>query len=420
MQKINIAVIGAGARGMYAYAPYLLDNPGEGKIVGVAEPDRERREAFCKKYDVPSDKTFNSWDELLAVPKFCDAVIIATLDDMHFEPAMRAMELGYDILLEKPISVSPHECMKLAEKANETGAKVVVCHVLRYTSFYRELKKQLKSGIIGDIVSVVHNENVAFFHQAHSFVRGNWKNSDETCPMILAKCCHDMDLLNWLIDSECMRLSSFGSLMHFKPENAPAGATEYCLDGCAAAETCPYYVMRYRENRSCHKGFMFYVCEPEPVSEEVFLRNVKNGRYGRCVYKCDNNVVDHQVVNMEYEHGTTVAFTMSAFTDKGSRTTKIMGTKGEIAANDLKKEIIIYDFLSGNTTTIVTADTTGGHGGGDSGIMKDFLAYVRGDRVSDSMTTIQVSVASHNMAFAAEKSRLENTVIETGSGGLKL
>jgi predicted dehydrogenase len=337
-----------------------------------------------------------------------DAILICTQDSMHFQPTIKALEAGYHVLLEKPMSNNPKECVIMGEYAKKFNRVFSICHVLRYTSFFAALKKMLDEGTIDRLISIQHNENVAHWHQAHSFVRGNWRNSNETSPMILAKSCHDMDALLWLAGADCTTISSFGSLTHFKEENAPQGAPARCLDGCPAESDCPYYAPRayLTENTSWPTSA---ICND--MSLEARTKALKEGPYGRCVYHCDNNVVDHQVVCMEFANEVTVAFTMCAFTNENHRTIKLMGTRGEIRGDMEKYEIEVVDFLSGSRNVIHLSESKAGHGGGDEGLMRDFIMLVESDGKKQGLTNAAISVQSHLMAFAAEKSRLEKKAI---------
>jgi predicted dehydrogenase len=408
MSKVTAILLGAGGRGMGAYASYALKHPNELEFIAVAEPNKERREKFKKLHNLPDSMCFESWEELLAGPKLADAALICTQDRMHFKPTVMAIEKGYHILLEKPISPNPKECLIIGEKAKEHNKVLSVCHVLRYTSFFATLKKLLDDGRIGRLISIQHNENVGYWHQAHSFVRGNWRNSTESSPMILQKSCHDTDILLWLVGAECVRVSSFGSLTHFKSECAPEGAPMRCLDGCPEEDECPYYAPKiYLTDNT---GWPTSVIS-EDTSIEARTKALKDGPYGRCVYHCDNDVVDHQVVNMEFSNEVTVAFTMCAFSNIINRTIKLMGTRGEIRGDMHRNEIEITDFNTGTVETIKLQDSEYGHGGGDYGIMRDFLKLVQQDGKVQGRTSASVSVQSHMIAFAAEKARVEKKII---------
>lgn len=417
MKKITAVLIGAGNRGT-GYGKYAIDNTGDIEFIAVAEPIEGRRESFKKEHSIKEEMCFVGWKEILKQPRLADAVLICTQDQMHFEPTMKALELGYHVLLEKPMSMNPIECIQMGEYAKEHNRVFSICHVLRYTNFFITLKKLLDEGSIGRLVSVQHNENVAHWHQAHSFVRGNWSNSKESSPMILQKCCHDMDILRWLIGSECENVSSFGSLTYFKSENAPEGAPKRCLDGCPIAKECPYFAPK--TYLTSNIGWPTSVISTD-TSLEARTKALKEGPYGRCVYHCDNDVVDHQVVNMEFENEVTVAFTMCAFTAQCSRTMKLMGTKGEIRGSMEKNEIEVTDFITGTRSVMHLTSAVSGHGGGDYGIMEDFVQLVQQDGKVQGRTSALISVQSHLLSFAAEKARIEKKVINMNkyAGDLK-
>lgn len=409
MKQITAVLIGAGLRGV-AYSDYALHHPDELKIVGVAEPNKERRERIREKHNLPEEMCVESWEMLLKDKKYADAALICTMDRLHYGPAMQALELGYQLLLEKPISPVEQECLDIAAKAKEKNATVLVCHVLRYTPFYKTLKKLLDEGKIGEIVSVTHNENVGNIHQSHSFVRGNWSNSKKSSPMILQKCCHDMDILQWLIGGEVKSIVSFGDLKYFRKENMPEGAPAYCLDGCPHRNECPYYAPHVYLDTVTGDLLHDAVCADN--SPEALTEALRTSPYGRCVFQCDNDVVDHQVANIVFKNGVTVAFTMCAFTDRTNRTMKFMGTKGELRAKMDDPDIIeIRDFITGTVEEYHPSAQGAGHGGGDEGIMRDFVSVLNGLSASTSLSDIQTSLRSHQMCFWAEESRKSGQVI---------
>ncbi|UNK16149.1 Gfo/Idh/MocA family oxidoreductase [Paenibacillus sp. N3/727] len=409
MKKVRVALIGAGLRGVN-YLDYALQHPHELEVVAVAEPVVERRNSFKEKHSIADDMCFEHWDEFFAVPKLADAVLICTQDKQHFEPTMKALEAGYHVLLEKPMSPDARECMLMGEKASQMNRVFSICHVLRYTNFFSTIRELLQQGTIGQLMFIQHNENVGYWHQAHSFVRGNWRRKDESSPMILAKSCHDLDILLWLADAECVRVSSFGSLSHFKADQAPEGAALRCLDGCPVSDECLYYAPKQYLTSDTNWPTSAI---SDDLSYEARYKALQEGPYGRCVYHCDNDVVDHQVVNLEFANSVTAAFTMSAFTRDVSRTLKLMGTKGEIRGAMEKNEIEIIHFGSGKVERISFEDMGGhvGHGGGDMGLIMDFLRLVREDGKSQGLTSAHHSVQSHLMAFAAEQSRMDGNSI---------
>lgn len=407
MKQITVALLGAGIRGMEAYAPYALKHPEEMKFVAVAEPDPERLEKFKKLYSINDEMCFKSWEELLVKPKLADAMFICTQDKMHFAPSMAAMEKGYHILLEKPMATDPAECIKMGELAGKLGRVFMVCHVLRYTPFFIKLKSLLQEGVIGRLISIQHNENVGYWHQAHSFVRGQYRDSAASSPMILAKSCHDMDIMLWLAGKDCVRLSSFGSLTHFRSENAPEGAPERCLDGCPHSATCNYYApsLYLTENTDWPTNAI-----SNSMAMKDRVQALKTGPYGKCVYRCDNNVVDHQVVSIEFEDGITAAFTMCAFTRDVSRTLKLMGTEGEIRGAMEKNEIEIILFNGNEKKVISLKEQKSGHGGGDEAIVREFINLVQSGEDIRSISATE-STQGTLMAFAAEEARVTNRVV---------
>ncbi|CAM4242347.1 oxidoreductase [Bacillus manliponensis] len=403
---ITAALIGAGSRGMYAYAPYALQNPEEMKFIAVAEVDDGKRKKFSQMHSIPEHMQFETWELLLEKEKFCDVLLICSPDRFHYKSVMQAIEKGYKILLEKPMSPSPVETLEIAEAAAKHNTLLTVCHVLRYAPFYRKLKEIVDEKKIGNIVSIQWNENVGHWHQAHSFVRGNWRNYAESSSMILQKCCHDMDVLQWIVNAECTKISSFGSLTHFKAEYAPKGSTLRCIDGCEVESSCEYSALKWylHERDEWPANVVSIDTDIEKRREAL-----KTGPYGRCVYHCDNDVVDHQVVNLLFDNDVTVAFTMSAFTKECCRTFKIMGTKGEIRGHDVLNELEIK-YFSGEVEKIYPETIAGGHMGADNAIMIDFIEKVN-NNTTETLTSAIVSANSHLIAFAAEKSRVTGETI---------
>ena len=404
---ITAVMIGAGSRGIGAYGFYAARNPEDIRFVGVADPDPVRRGYFAQMHGIGSEAQFPGYEELLSRPKFADACFVCTQDNMHFIPATKAMEKGYHVFLEKPMAVDPVECIRLAATAQRFGIELMIGHVLRYTPFFAKIKQVVASGAIGKLMTIQHNENVSYWHQAHSYVRGNWGNSRRSSPMILAKSCHDLDLLLWFAGSDPVKVASFGSLSYFKSANAPASAPGYCLDGCPVAETCPYFAPKV------------YLAAPDwmklPVSNDMsdasLLRALAKGPYGRCVYRCDNDVVDHQVVAIEFAGGLTAAFTMTAFTHENTRTIKLMGTRGEIRGHMEKGILELYTFGKDEPEVIATENPEYGHGGGDYGIMKAFVGLVASGLNKDVADAGQ-SVTAHLLAFAAEQARVTGATVD--------
>ena len=407
----TVAILGLGARGLHTYAPYADLHPDKMKIVAVCDIVKEKVEIAKQKYGVSDNMCFYDEKEFFAKGKLADVIFITTQDREHVEHAVKALDLGYDILLEKPISPLLADCYRLKEKVDQTNKLVIVCHVLRYTTFFKTIKKAIDEGKIGDVVSIQAIENVGYWHMAHSFVRGNWRNSNIESPMILQKCCHDFDIYGWLIGKKCVSVSSFGNLSYFKKQNAPKGATSHCMN-CPHVDNCVYSAKKiYIESSlngydSGNRDWPVNVIMENPTREGL-IDALKIGQYGRCVFDCDNNVVDHQVCNVLFENDVTLNFTMCGFTNDMSRYLKIMGTKGEIIADQNTNLVTVTPF--GGESTVydinVLAEDLSGHGGGDNAMLTEFFASLNGESV-DASSTIANSVQSHEIAVASEISRL--------------
>ena len=402
---VTIAILGLGARGGHIYANCLKNNK-KAKVVAICDINKEKVAKLKKFFDLTDEQCFFDQNELLK-QKRADGIIIAHDDDDHYESAMKALDLGYDILIEKPISPNPLECLEIANKAQELNKKVIVAHVLRYAPFYDKIKKTILSGKIGDIVDLSQTENVGYWHYAHSFVRGNWNNSNTSSPMILAKCCHDLDMINYLIGKSCIGLSSIGSLKYFKKECKPKGATHRCTDGCPHLETCEYNAINVYINNATdnNNGWLSQYVSVDQSKESV-MNGLKTGPYGICVWDCDNNVVDHQSVLMQYEDEITASLHMNIFSKDCFRELRISGTKGEIIAND-RDNIIKITCWNGDSEIIdikkECPDMTG-HGNGDLVLTNRFIDMLSHENCH--VDNIDQSVASHINAFAAEESRI--------------
>jgi len=417
MKPYSVVLLGAGSRGT-AYTDIIKECPDKFKVVAVAEPVKGWRDAIVRKHNIPEDMCFDSWEEVMSKPKLADVALICTLDNMHYEPALKAIEKGYNILLEKPVAQTAQQCVDIAHAAEKKGVKVLVCHVLRYSAFFNKIKEIVMSGKIGDIMSVIHVEAVGNIHQSHSYVRGNWHCEKETTPMLLAKCCHDIDILQWIIDKPCKRIQSFGGISYFNSKNAPEGSSVSCIDGdCKIKDTCPYNCKKIYYDDKDNQWFRgaatrAFAKTDIPTDEEV-MKALKTTDYGLCVFHANNDVVDHQVVNMEFEGGVTVSFTMNAF-NKGGRYIRIFGTKGELYANASDSEITVYTFEDKKTDKIpvkvVEESILSGHGGGDSGIIYELYEYLSGSYSGYRAADIDISVKNHLLGFAAEKARKSGTV----------
>lgn len=414
---MKYVIVGAGSRGMI-YGTLAVNNGIQITAIAEKRPDRLRNAADAMH--VPESMRFSDADELFSLGKIADAAIIATQDQDHFGHVMQALNCGYDILLEKPIAPSPEECLAIEQRANALGRKITVCHVLRYTNFFMKIKEILDSGELGKIIAIKHSENIGNFHMAHSFVRGNWRNDATSCPIILAKSCHDLDILLWLTGAHCTRVSAFGSLSYFKESNAPAGSTDRCAT-CPVAKACRYEAQKmYLPVLGQWPADI--VCVEQ--TEETLLEALRTGPYGQCVYRCDNNVCDHMSMILEFDNSVTATFSLTAQTSSCHRHIHIMCEDGEIEADDGSKQIIVRRHVSSQADTfderIINIRTNGsGHGGGDAGILLDFTECLKTNS-ADSRSSISLSVESHLMAGAIEQSRLTGTVVDMAQYRLSL
>ncbi|MBE6912276.1 MAG: Gfo/Idh/MocA family oxidoreductase [Ruminococcaceae bacterium] len=414
MKAIDVILIGAGMRGR-GYTEYMTD--GKFRVVAVADPEKACRDYIKNKHNIPDDMCFGGWEEILALPKFADVAVIATSDKMHYEPAMKAIELGYNLLLEKPVAPTYRECRDIADAAKAKNVKVLVCHVLRYTAFFRKIKDLINEGKLGKVISVHHSECVGNIHQSHSYVRGNWHNTEESSNMLLAKSCHDIDIMQWLVGSRAKKVSSFGSLSYFCRDNAPEGAPDYCIEGCPYGETCYYNAVKLYLEDEENDWFRGAATKKVNATNEEVEKALRTTQYGKCIFKCNNDVVDHQVVNIEYENGAVASFNMCAF-NAGGRYIRVMGTDGELYGDMESDEIDYFSFKTREHTVInpmgraISGDIVGGHGGGDDGIVEILYKYIAEDYEGDMLSEIGISVSNHATVFAAEKARLENCVVE--------
>lgn len=408
-KPVSVIILGAGGRGT-VYSELIKKMPERATVVAVAEPRDFQRNRVGDMYNIPEERRFRSWTEVAALPKFADAVFVCTQDAMHEAPAIAFAKLGYNMVLEKPMAPTADACRRIAAAVKEAGIVFAVCHVLRYTSYTRCIKKLLTEGRIGKVISIQHLESVGHWHQAHSFVRGNWRNEKESSFMLLAKCCHDVDWIRYLMDRPCDKVSSFGTLDYFKPENQPEGAADRCTDCPAGIEcTCPYSSIKTYLRDRIYKGEKGWPTDviTDDLTTEGVLKALRTGPYGRCVFKCDNDVVDHQVVNMSFKDGCTAQMEMTAFSNDG-RISRIFGTKGSIYGDG--QHITVTDFLTGEKETIDTniANDGGmltGHGGGDGGIVDSFIYALESGDKSAILSGTDETLESHLMTFKAEESR---------------
>lgn len=412
-RPVEIAVIGAGIRGKI-YARHAIAS-GQARVVAVAEPDPERRAAFAAEHSIAEHATFDGWEELAAGGRIADAAVISTQDSQHVEPALALAGQGYQLLLEKPMAETEAGAEQIAEAARRAGVLLAVCHVLRYAPYTLAMRRLLDDGAVGEVVSVEHLEPVGWWHHAHSYVRGNWRRTDQSSPMLLAKSVHDLDWLNHIIGREPQRVSSFGGLHHFRAEQRPTGAGDNCLR-CDIEPDCPYSAPR-----------LYLSCLGDPAREEWPLAAVtsdhtaagvlaalRDGPYGRCVYDCDNDVVDHQVVAVEYAGGVTASFTMTAFTPMMARRTRVFGTHGYLEGDG--ENITAVDFRTGHRSVLHATPTgsaraVGQHGGGDRGLIDAFVAAVASGGSRNRLAPPTEALRAHQLTWAAERARRQGGVV---------
>jgi len=410
MDPVPTVVVGAGQRGRHVYGRWALDHPDSMRVVAVVEPDDDRRDAFARDHRIDADLRFRAVSELDLTDSGIEGVIVATPDRSHHDVAMWAIDQGVHTLLEKPMAATLAQSVEVVERAHRSAGTVHVAHVLRYTPFFRIVHEIVESGRLGDLVTVDHRENVAAFHMAHSFVRGNWARAEDSTPMIVQKCCHDFDILTWNLDDPVVRLTSVGSRRHFVPEDAPIGSTRRCTDGCTVVE-CPFDA-RHIYLDPAVTGWPVHVITDD-LTIEGRLAALRTGPYGRCVYTAGSSVVDHQVVTMETRSGASVTLTMHGHSDREQRTMRYDGTRGTLRAKTgPTPRITVSDHRGGGQRDIDVPAAVGGHGGGDDGVIRSFVDSMRTGRPGP--TDASTALRSHVLAFLAEQARTEGRWIETG------
>lgn len=406
MKKIKVGLIGLGNRGGMYY-DFAKSNSDLCEVVAIV--DFKLKQQLERVGNPNIQYVFDNTEDFFAANIVLDLLVISSMDKYHYLDAKQGILHGYHLLLEKPIACSYDEVVEIAELAKKHERKVVVCHVLRYTMFYKEIKRLIDNGTLGEIVNINATENVAYWHQCHSYVRGNWHNTKETAPQILTKCSHDFDIVTWLMNKKPTALSSFGDLYFFKKENKPKNSTNQCHD-CPLGYNCDFNAYKfYLKNKDWLKPFMGNDVRDEKI--DAFL---KNSNFGHCVFDMDNDTVDHQVVNIQFDDNTTASLTMNAFSRNCYRDIKVYGTKGDLVGNFEENMIHVnlYNYKDESFDIDIKKLTSdfSGHGGGDAVMFKELLHYLLYGNKTDSLTLLEDSVVSHKMAFLSEKSRLENGI----------
>jgi predicted dehydrogenase len=413
VRKIKIAVVGAGNRGsIYGVLASIYS---EFEVVAVAEPIKARREKFAAIHKL--EAVFETWEDMLNSDISCDVVFVMTQDRQHFKPTMAALDKGFHVVVEKPLSPSYLECLQMVAKAKKSNRLLMLCYVLRYTPFFTKIKELINRKEIGDVRHISIDMNVAYWHQAHSFVRGNWGNAVASSPMILAKSCHDLDMFSFLLKKEPLKISSFGDRSYFKQENAPIGSSKRCLDGCEIEKHCVYSARKLYLGENTDWP-VSTICDD--LTYESRKLAIEHGPYGRCVYHCDNDVVEHQVVNILYEKGTTATLTMSGFTNDLTRNVRVLGTKGEITGDMNKHELYVTRFGESRERFPLTISKSGMHAGGDDGMMKAVSNMIRNQHAIELDHYYDDLIKSHYLAEQAERSRFTNRMIELDQSKLQL
>lgn len=407
-KKYTVAIIGIGGRGGDTYGALMNEAPDKWDIVALCDLKADRLAVFAEKFGVQKENLFTDEKEFFQ-KKRADVLIIGTQDKDHIRHATYAFNVGYDVLLEKPITDRKEEMDSLLALQKKTGCKTLVCHVLRYAPAFVKAAELIEQGTIGKLVAIQALERVAYWHQAHSYVRGNWRKAEDSTPMILAKCCHDLDLIQFYAGAKCESVSSVGDLTHFKAENAPEGAAMHCLQ-CPHVDTCPYsakriYIERWKEIGSPEDRWPYNILALAPTTEEKLMKALEDGPYGRCAYHCDNNVVDHQITQMTFENGVKATLTMTAFTAGGGRRMNFFGTHGEICLEEQGDTITVGVY--GKPIEVIQMDNLTdkgyGHGGGDLHLINDLYDVLEGK--ASQKTSLEYSAESHLIGIAAEASR---------------
>jgi len=415
-KPLGVLIIGAGNRGMYAFGELCKREDIDIKVLGVADPDEEKRKKMSEEHNIPEERCYKTGDEALRQEKFCDAVINTTPDKVHYEIAIKAIEKGYHLLLEKPMATSPQDCVDITNAQRKSDNVLTICHVLRYAPFFQEIKGIIESKELGKILSMDLLEEIGYWHYVHSYVRGNWRKKQSSGPIILTKSCHDMDILSWLLDKDVKSISSSGSRGYFRKSNTPRGAVDRCIKNCKVKKTCPFNAERFylHEKTPEEVSWPTYVISPIDKTLKARKISLRTGPYGRCAYKCDNNVCDNQEVIIRFSGGVKARFTLSAFGPKPTRKIRIYLEKGEIHG-DLSEGSIRKIKYSGvkEADEVMQIDVPfkDHHGGGDEFILKSFVKSIKTNNPKYNLTSAEETLKSHLMCFAAEESRLKGKLV---------
>ncbi|MFQ5698942.1 MAG: Gfo/Idh/MocA family protein [Myxococcota bacterium] len=413
MGAVDTVIVGCGQRGRHVFGAWARRHPGRLRVVAIAEPLADRRQAMAREHDLDPDACFEDWQALLHGPRRAAAAIIATGDTLHAAPAQAALERGYDVLLEKPIATTPEDCVQVIQTAARCEGLLEIAHVLRYTPFYARVHQVVRSGRLGRLVRIDLREHIAHWHMTHSYVRGKFRKREIAAPIVLAKSCHDLDLLCWLGDAPARRVTSFGSLSHYRQDRAPEGAPERCTQGCPVQPDCIHDAVHFYldPDERLARLWPWSDVSSDPTAE-ARRRALESGPYGRCVYRCDNDVPDHQEVTIELESGACASFALHGHATHETRTIRISGTRGELRGRLQGGVIEVSRHGSLEVEEIRLEDGGIGHFGGDEGLLDHFTDIVARGAWDEARTSGRTSLESHLIGFAAERARLEGRVVE--------
>lgn len=413
MKPLEVVLVGAGHRGRATFGAYALAHPDRLKIVALAEPREAARVATAREHEVAPSMTFSDWRQLLEQPRLAEAAIVATSDKEHVEPALAAIGAGYHLLLEKPIAPSPEDCVRVVDAAEAAGRMLQIGHVLRYTAFYQKVQEIASSGRLGRVHAIDMKEHVAHWHMTHSYVRGKFRNEEIAAPILLAKCCHDLDLLTWIAGEPASHVASFGSRRHYCEENAPEGAPNRCHEGCPVQTSCPHDAVAFYlgPNDQVAALWPWFDVSSDP-SHEARRHALETGRYGRCVFRCDNDVNDHQVLIARFGSGITATFTVHGLATNEERTIRISGSRGELRGIFQSGLLELTTHGQLGSERVEVPSSADGHFGGDEGLLDHFTEVMRADAPALVRTSGRVSLESHLLGFAAEEARRRDQVVE--------
>jgi predicted dehydrogenase len=410
---VSVALVGAGNRGRYVYGAYALRHPDRMRVVALAEPREDRRLATAAEHGLAPASVFSDWRALFAARPDVQAAIIATGDTAHVEPTLEAFACGLHVLLEKPMALDAADCLRLVDAAESAKRILQIGHVLRYTAFYSRVREIAASGRLGALQLLDMREHVSYWHMAHSYVRGKFRNRHVAAPFVLAKSCHDLDLMAWIAASPSAQVSSFGSLGAYTPERAPTGAPERCSAACPVQAMCPWDAERFylAPDERLARQWPWSDLSSDP-SVEARGRALAASDYGRCVFRCDNDVVDHQAVSVEFESGLVGTLGVHGCASEERRTIRLSGSAGELRGV-LQAGVIEVSRHGDPRLEVTRIDASpSGHSGGDRGLLDHFCDVAARNAPEEIRASGRAALESHLLGFAAERARVEHRVVD--------